>query len=398
MRSMGWKKTVFISILIIIGSVAILGLIFSTEPEAERAGIAKQSAMLVQVETVEKGTYYPTISATGTVQPSEEIMLGARIEGEVIDRSAEFVPGGFVEKGEMLLQVDSTDYVNDLMQANSELRQARSALQREMGLQEAAKREYALLDDTLSEANRALVLRQPQLLAVKAQVESAHATVNQARLNLERTTIRAPFNAHIVERNVNKGSLVSPGQNLGRLVGIDTYWVEVAVPMNKLNWLGFEEDGEGSPVQIKNRSAWQEGQYREGKLFKILGSLEYETRMARALVEVEDPISVNNMNKVKPRMIIGSFVQADIQGKELTNVVRVNRDHIRSNETIWVMQGDSLDIREVDIAFQNARYAFISSGLTDGDHVITTNLANVTQGTPLRLNGDNSDPSENGGE
>lgn len=75
-----------------------MGLIFSTEPEAERSGIAKESAMLVQVEAVEKGAFSPTINATGTIQPSEEIMLGARVEGEVIQRSPNFVPGGFVER------------------------------------------------------------------------------------------------------------------------------------------------------------------------------------------------------------------------------------------------------------------------------------------------------------
>jgi len=393
---MGWKKTLFISVIILIGSVAVLGLIFSTEPEAERSGIAKQSAMLVQVETVEQGTYSPAISATGTVQPSEEIILGARIEGEVINRTLAFVPGEYVEEGEVLLQIDSTDYVNDLMQANSVLRQAKSALQQEMGLQEAAKREYALLEDTLSKTNRALVLRQPQLLAAEAQVESAQAAVNQARLNLDRTTIRAPFNAHIIERDVNKGSLVSPGQSLGQLVGIDTYWVEVSVPMNKLGRLNFQEDGEGSPVQIRNRSAWKESQYREGRLFKMLGTLEYETRMARVLVEVKDPVSVKKGNESLPKLIIGSFVETSIQGKELDNVVIVNRDHIRSNETVWVMQGDSLDIRDVGIEFQNSEYAFISSGLNDGDRVITTNLANVTQGAPLRLSGEDSGSAEIG--
>lgn len=373
-----------------------MGLIFSTEPEAERSGIAKESAMLVQVEVMEKGSFYPTISATGTIQPAKEIMIGARVEGEVVERSPEFIPGGFIEKGELLLQIDSTDYVNDLMQARSELQQARSALQREMGLQEAAKREYALLDDTLSEANRALVLRQPQLLATRAQVESAQATVNQAQLNLDRTTIRAPFNAYILERNVNTGSLVAPGQNLGQLVGVDTYWVEASVSLDKLKWLDFEDDGQESPVQIRSRNAWNNDQYREGTLFKMLGSLEYDTRMARVLVEVNDPLAIRNENKGLPKLIIGAFVETNIQGKELNEVVKVNRDHIRSNETIWVMEGDTLNIRDIEIEFQSSEFAYVSSGLESGDRVVTTNLANVTQGAPLRLEGDSADSPESG--
>lgn len=393
---MSWKKTLITSVLILFGSVAVLGLIFSTEPEAERSGLAKESAMLVQVETVEKGTFNPIITATGTVQASQEIMLGARIEGEVMYRSPEFVPGSFVEKGDILVQIDSTDYVNELMQARSELRQAESALQREMGLQEAAKREYALLDDSLSEPNRALVLRQPQLLATRAQVEAAQATVNQAQLNLDRTTIRAPFNAYILDQYVNTGSLVSPGENIGQLAGIDTYWVEAAVPLNKLRWFNFQEAGEGSPVQIRSRTAWDEEEYREGNLFKMLGSLENETRMAQVLVEIQDPMSVQPGNEDLPRLIIGSFVETNIQGKALNDVVMVNRDHIRSNETIWVMEGDSLDIREVEIQFQDSEFAYVSSGLEDGDRVVTTNLANVTQGAPLRFEGEANTPDVNG--
>lgn len=393
---MGWKKTLFISVSILIGSVAILGLILSTEPEAERSGLAKESAMLVQVETVEKGTFNPTITATGTVQASQEIMLGARVEGEVIYRSPDFVPGGFVDKGEVLMQIDSTDYVNELMQAKSELRQAESDLQLEMGLQEAAQREYSILDDTLSETNRALVLRQPQLLASRAQVESAQASVNQAQLNLDRTTVRAPFNAYIMARNVNTGSLVSPGQDLGQLAGIDTYWVEASVPLSKLRWFDFEGDEGGSPVQIRNSTAWAEDEHREGTLFKMMGSLEYDTRMARVLVEVEDPMAIQLEHEGLPKLIIGSFVETKIQGKALEEVSMVHREYIRSNETIWVMEGDSLDIRDIEIEFQNAEFAYVSLGLEDGDQVITTNLANVTQGAPLRLEGEEATPNENG--
>lgn len=390
---MGWKKTLFISISILIGSVAILGLILSTEPEAERAGLAKENAMLVQVESIEKGAFNPTITATGTVQASQEIMLGARVEGEIIYRSPDFVPGGFVDKGDILMQIDSTDYVNELMQAKSELRQAESDLQLEMGLQEAAKREYSILDDTLSETNRALVLRQPQLLAIRAQVESAQALVNQAQLNLDRTTVRAPFNAYIMARNVNTGSLVSPGQDLGQLAGIDTYWVEASVPLNKLRWFDFEGV---SPAQITNSTAWAEDEYREGTLFKMMGSLEYDTRMARVLVEVEDPMAIQPDHEGLPKLIIGSFVETKIQGKVLDEVSMVNRDYVRSNETVWVMEGDSLDIRDIEIEFQNAEFAYVSSGLEDGDKVVTTNLANVTQGAPLRLEGEEATPNENG--
>ena len=164
MNFMDSKKTIVISASILLTAAALILLIFNTEPEASRETATKETPMLVQVVTAEQGAFTPSISATGTVIPSQEIMISPRISGQVIERSPNFTPGRYVEKGEVLLKIDPSDYETALTQAQSDLRQARSELQRELGLQKAAQREYELLDDTLSPANRALVLRQPNQL------------------------------------------------------------------------------------------------------------------------------------------------------------------------------------------------------------------------------------------
>ncbi|MDZ7690353.1 MAG: HlyD family efflux transporter periplasmic adaptor subunit [Balneolaceae bacterium] len=159
-----------------------------------------------------------------------------------------------------------------------------------MGRQDVALKDYQLVEDTLSAENRALVLREPQLESARASVQSVRAAVEQAEVELERTTIKAPFSAHILSRNVNVGSQVSPGNNLGRLVGLDEYWVEATVPQSHLQWLSFPQDGEqGSEVTVRNRTAWNPDEHRTGQLFKLVGSLEGQTRMARVLVSVAGP-------------------------------------------------------------------------------------------------------------
>ncbi|MEQ8524181.1 efflux RND transporter periplasmic adaptor subunit [Gracilimonas sp.] len=384
---MGWKKTLIISLSILVGAAAIIVLIFSTEPEASRSGATKETAMLVEVNKAEQGNFTPIIQATGTVQPSQDIVLSSRVSGEVVNRSDKFTPGSYVKKGEVLLQIDPSDYRNAVRQAESELRQAKSELQLEMGLQEAAKKEYKLLEDSLAPTNKALVLREPQLESAKSQVASAEASVEQAKLNLQRTTIKAPFDAYILNRNANLGSLVAPGQDLGRLVGVDYYWVETTIPLSKLRWLDFsgEENSPGSEVVIRNRTAWDEGETRTGYLFRMLGSLENQTRLARILVEVPDPMALERENDGKPGLIIGSFVETRIKAKPLEDVVRLNRDYLRANETVWVKEGDSLSIRNVSILLQDANYAYITEGLAGGEQVVTTNLASVTAGALLRL-------------
>jgi len=387
---MDTKKTLLISLGILVVGAAVTLLIFSTEPEATRSGAVKETAMLVDVVEVERDDYTPAISAMGTVEPSQDIILSPRVEGEIIELSENFTPGGYVKKGEVLLQIDPADYQNILQQRRSELEQAQTDLTIEMGRQNVAREDYQLLDDSLTNENIALVLREPQLNAARARVQSARAAVEQAELNLERTTIKAPFNAYILSRNANVGSQVSPGDNLARLVGLDSYWVEATLPLNQLRWVEIPENGNGgSPVTIRNRTAWEEGEHRKGSLFRLVGALENETRMARVLVNVPDPHGYQSGNTDMPRLMIGSFVETNIQARKLEKVVRVNRDYIRQNDTVWVMENDTLRIRNANIIFRDANYAYITEGLEDGEQVVTTNLTTVVDGSPLRLEEEN---------
>ena len=386
------KKTLLLSLVILLTGAGITAIIFSTEPTATREGATKETAMLVEVIDAEKGNFTPTVTALGTVEAAEDIILSPRLSGEIIERSPDFTPGGFVSQGDPLLKIDPSDYRNTLHQRQSELQQAEADFEIELGRQSIARQDYEMLNDTLSEENRALVLRQPQLNAARSQVESARAAVEQARLNLDRTTIKAPFDAYVISRTANLGSQVAVGDELGRLVGLDTYWVQATVPLSKLKWLSIPINGStGSEVTIRNRTAWMPGEYRTGQLYRLIGSLEEQTRLARVLVTVSDPLSYREENRGKPQLMIGSYVEAEMEASELEEVVRVSRDFVRNNDTIWLMDGNSeLQIKDVSILFEDSDYAYITEGLDEGDQIITTNLATVVEGTPVRLEGQNS--------
>ena len=178
------KKTLLLSFIILLAGAGITAIIFSTEPTATREGATKQTAMLVEIIDAEKGNFTPTVTALGTVEAAEDIILSPRVSGEIIQRSPDFTPGGFVNKGDELLKIDPSDYRNILHQRQSELQQAEADYQIELGRQSIARQDYEMLNDTLSEENRSLVLRQPQLNASRSRVESARAAVEQAQLDL----------------------------------------------------------------------------------------------------------------------------------------------------------------------------------------------------------------------
>ena len=83
--------------------------------------------------------------------------------------------------------------------------------------------------------------------------------------------------------------------------------------------------------------------------------------------------------------MIGAFVETRIQAEPIKDVVRIDRGHVRADNTVWVMDDGQLSIRTVEIPFRDADYAYVRNGLHDGDHVVTTNLATVVDGAPLRV-------------
>jgi len=393
------RKNIFIVIIcgiILLIASGVVYVIFSTEPTAQSEGATKTSAMLVSVTLVNEGQFTPEFIATGTVQPVEEVLLNAMVSGQVIERSVDFVPGGMVRKGQVLLKIDSADYQYELDLRKSELLQAQSDLELEMGRQKIAQQDLALVgNDSISDDQKFLVLRQPQLNAIKAQIKLAEANYNQAQLNLDRTSVKAPFDAHVISQAVTVGSRVSPGGNLGKLVGTHEYWVTATIPIDKLKWLSFPSSarGNGAPVIIRNYTSWQEGQFRMGNLYNQIGSLDRQTRLARILIRVPDPLGYQSRNRSKPKLLIGEFVEVRIQGRKTEELVKLNRDYIRTNQTVWVMEEGKLAIRKVSIELLDAEFAYITEGLEDGESVVTSNISTVTEGVPLRTESETTNNS-----
>lgn len=395
---MSRTKTIFISTGILLLSAVITAVVFMTEPDAQRETATKKTAMLVDVVKVERGSYTPSVVATGTVQAAKDITLSPQVGGEVISISRNFIPGSFVEKGEVLLQINTADYRNTLQLRRSDLELAKSNMSIEMGRQAVAQKDFELVGQEMTEANRALVLREPQLESAKASVAAAQAAVDQAELNLKRTVVRAPFDAHIISRSTNIGAQLAPGAEIGRIVGMDEYWVLADVPMDKVNWITFSEDvsGVGSEVKIMSKS-WPPGQHRQGRLSRLVGALDAQSRLARVLITVRDPLARKANRDTVPPLMIGAFVESHIAAREIPDVVRLQRDHLRQGATVWVMEDGKLQIRQVDILFQDADYAYIVRGLSAGDQVVTTDLSTVVEGSDLRTEAESdSTVNENG--
>lgn len=381
----GVLKVALPVIILATGGGLALGLM-ETGPKAVRKPPVR-AAKLVEVAPVAFTRTAVTIDAMGTVQPDRQVALKPQVSGDVTWLSAEFVPGGVLEAGEQLLKLNPRDYQLVVRQHEADLAKAESSLKIEQGQQSIAKREYELLGRTVKPEDRGLVLRQPQLTTADAAVQAAKASLDQAKLDLERTTVRVPFNAVIQSRDVNLGAQATTSTTLATLVGTDSYLIQAAVPVDQLKWLKIpRRSGEaGSPVRVYNDAAWGANVYRIGHVIRLASALESEGRMAQLLIAVDDPLALKDANASKPVLLIGTYVRVAIEGITVGPVAEVDRKLLHDGDVVWVMTPDArLDIRTVTPLFKGHVTVLLDKGLREGEQIITSALAAPVPGMALR--------------
>lgn len=384
-----------LALAVLAGAAAGVYALMSSEPSTERTAERTEPARLVETVAVERGDRTATVQAWGEVVPADEVEVAPRVGGEIVSVADDLEPGGRVRQGQVLARLDDSDYRVALRQARTELAKAEAALRIEQGNQKVAQTEAELLDRELSDQERDLVTRQPQLQQARADVEAARAAVEDAQLDLQRTEVRAPFDAVVQSVAVEVGSQVAAGAAIAQLFATDRYFVELAVPAGKLRWIEARAGGRGSgsTVVLANPSVWGQGRTRTGEVVRVRPDLSEPGRMARVLVEVVAPLDR------EPPMLVGSYLRGRIEGGRLPRVVALDRAFLREDDSVWVMTADDrLEIRAVEIAYRGPENVYVSVGLGDGDRVVTSEIATPANGMKLRTRSDARAPDPGGAD
>ncbi len=377
---------VVLPIVVVLLGVALALTLIRTSPKAELGPPGRQPR-LVETSLVEFSRQQVMVQAMGVVVPARQIEIRPRVNGLVVGVSDDFVPGGRLAQGEMLLRLDASDFELIVREKASELARAQSELALEMGRQRFARQEYALRQNEVSEEDQALMLRRPQLAAAQAAVEKARISLEQAQLALRRTVIVAPFAAMVRERRVDVGVQVTTASPLAVLDGTERFWIQLAVPVDKLPWIIIPDAAgeQGSRARIYNDIAWGEDSYRSGRVIRLAGELEEEGRMAQLLVEVDDPLSLTQENAGRPILLLDSYLRVVIEGIELDAVVQLDRSLLHNGDYVWLMdENNELRIQPVEVLFRGPDSVLIDEGLREGERLITSVLSAPVSGMKLR--------------
>ena len=378
---------IFLPVCLILAGIAGWSYFKSKEPKMKRRS-PKTQAVAVETISMKPGHYQSLVHAMGTVMPDREIILKSKVSGEVVSVSPKFVQGGMMKKGEMLLKLEDSDYKIEIQKAKSALDTALSYLAIEKGSQMIAKEELKLINEASREEVKAtgLALRKPQLVQAKAAVDNARADLEKAQLSLSRTKVIVPFNALVLEKQVNIGSLVMIQGTLATLVGVDTYKVEVQVPPDRLAALRIGE-ATGSKVIIHSQYSNQTWQ---GKVVRTTGKMSDKSRMAGVIILVPDPLGLKSPGR-RAQLLLDDYVDVQIMGEILENVFSLPRAILRDGNTVWVYHSGVLEIKEVGLAWKEDGRVFVKSGINTGDAVITSDLPAPVNGMALQsASGDRS--------
>jgi len=322
----------------------------------------------------------------GTVIPERIVRIQPELTGRVVERNPNLVPGGRLDKGDIVVKLDPRNCRFALEAQKARVERAKLDLRIEQSRQAVARQEWeAVKADGDTARPDDLALRKPQMRNALAALAAAVSGLQQAQLNLERTTIRAPINGIIKDEFADIGQLVTPSDAIATLVGTDRFRVRISVPVDKLDSIRIPTaGGRGSAVTVIHRAGPGKRIVSKGYVTRLLHDVDPRGRMARLLAVVDDPLGLKD--SARPALLLGASVRVEIAAKELHGVYTVPRSALREGDGVWLMDADNrLIVRPVEVAWRRENDVLVRTGIAEGERIILTRIATPIPGMKLRL-------------
>lgn len=371
------------------------------------------------------------IAGHGEARSLNEVVLSPEVPGKATAVHPRLEVGEIIPKGEVLFRIDSINYEADLKEAQAAIQERENAiiaLKQQMSLDreglEIQERNKAL---ATAEHKRLLDLFEKDNIGTRSRVEAAEQALNnaasqvqrlsqtidlypiqiqqaesslasasarlvRAEANLARCTVAAPFNARVKQVNMEKGQYATPGFQAVTLA--DDSQLEIQIPLDSQDakrWLRFKNGsnhgtsawfGDLEPVEADVR--WTEdphGHAWKGRLHRVV-KFDQQTRTLLVAVRIDAEAAVS-ADPARMPLVDGMFCSVEIPGKTLENVFRLPRAAVSFENTVYVSIDNRLKTIPVSVARTEGDFAFIESGLKEGDIVIASRLVEPLEGSLL---------------
>ena len=224
-------------------------------------------------------------------------------------------------------------------------------------------------------------MREPQLAQAKALLAAAEAANEQAKRNLNRTSIRAPFDGRVREKFVDIGTNLFQGTTIANVYSTTSYEVKLAIADKDLPFLGIPTNGEKID-KLNKVEVYLSANYggetinASGYVSRVESEIDPRTRMISIIATIP--------NEKKSKIRVGMFVQADIEGSSFSNITVIPRSSVKNN-IVWVVLDGSLRKTSVEVIRYENDFALIKDGLKKDDKILITKLSSYIDGMLVQV-------------
>ena len=249
---------------------------------------------------------------------------------------------------------------------------------------QAQQRHLASLERLQGFKNR-LATTEPTRRQIQARLAMARVALSQAELDLEHTRVTAPFDGWVLEKGVERGQHVAPGQLLGSVYRAGALEVEVRIAGGDLQWLWADEGADAPvPAEVRFEGDGQDRRLWTGRIDRVKASFDAATRTLPAVVAIDT--TVKGTDPAQPLTLRpGMFVTVRLLGSSRSGIYVLPRHAMRPDDTVYVADAGRLHLRPVTVLRRYEDKVFVSSGLVAGDRIIDTPLSGVVDGMKVRV-------------
>ncbi len=226
--------------------------------------------------------------------------------------------------------------------------------------------------------------------SAEVAISQAGVSLAEAKLNLDRTVITAPFVCRVEARFCEVGEYVTPGKIIAQIYDPATLEVHVPVSVSDLIWL-MPDSAMPTPGNLRELKSdamvkfCVDDSFEEicwvGRISRLSGSISNKNRTVDVVVE----LPAGSIQGSKLPFIKGLFVEVELMGRLLEGVYKIPRAFISRFDTVNIFDEGRLRIEKVEVLRSENEFAYVTGSLKDSDAIISTRLPEVFPGMALSL-------------
>lgn len=369
------RKHINLTLPLIIG-LLFVSLLYACGKKENK--VVEEKIINVKVYLAEKKSVRPYIEATGSLNPFEEVIVSAEVDGIIKDIKVD--EGTPVSRGMLLATISETDYDLDVKRSEAALKQAEATFANtklEFQRKSALYKEQLITQQQFDDVSTRLAL-------AEADVERAKSTLSLAKQKLIKTKIYSPIDGFVKEKKVTAGNYARNGSNLFVVIKNNPLKLNFTVSEKEIGKLKKGQD------VIFKVDAFGDKEFK-GKVNIIYPSLEEKTRSLQV-----EALSPNTDSSLKP----GLFAKVILYTGEAKDAILIpaisllyEGDKVRA----FVVEGDVAKLRNLKIGQQYKiasktdekeskviEFIEVIEGIKEGEIVVTVGQQNLSDNAKVK--------------